>query len=482
MIVYPSGFVLSQAGASPSLEYPRVGYRNLLAALTASNITVSSETATGPRDAPTRPDTAEYWEQTAVPATYTADLLSLQDVDFVGLAGHNLATVGASVEIRLSDESDMDSYLSLPGTNGNRASTPSAAIFNFASSNEVVVGAALTTWAPVAEQALLSKWVASGNQRAYQLTVEAATGKLIYRTSPNGTTVRTHTSSVATGIADGSKKFIKASRDASTGVVKFYLGDSKDGPWVQLGADVAGTVEGLFSSSAAVEVGASDAGTSLPAAGKIYYGDVRGGVGGSAVERFLPDDGTNGASSFASGQTGVVWTVSTSGSPAAVLRVKRFSVATAPSTNKPIMFLDTLRNVRFFRLTLTGAVARIPVIYVGKALAMEKRVSPPYKPIDMARESVLNASMSRGGQFVGQGYRRRGVSSGVQFKNLTAAWVRANFDAFSQSARSIPYFFAWNPQGYPNEVGYVWTDKDIVPSYNGNLDNMDAAWDMVGLA
>jgi hypothetical protein len=98
----------------------------------------------------------------------------------------------------------------------------------------------------------------------------------------------------------------------------------------------------------------------------------------------------------------------------------------------------------------------------------------------MSRETVLGHQMSRGGHFLGSHFRRHGLSSAAQFQQLTAAWVRSMFDPFIKSARQYPYFFAWNPLEFPLEVGYVWTDKDIVPSYSGQLDLMDVSWSMQG--
>lgn len=482
MIVYPGSFVLSQAAATPSLLYPRVLYDNVLRALTAANITVSGETATGPRDAPLNPGTASYWEPPTVPATWTVDMLTQTSIDSVGLAGHNLASAGAGVEVRVSEDSDFNSHVALPGTNGNRVSTPDAAVFDITGNLEICVGVALADWSPAAEQALLSKWVATGNQRSYQLTVNTA-GNLILRTTANGSTIRTHTSSVAvTGLlADGQPTYILGSRSSTTGTVKFYLGPSPSGPWTQLGADVAGTIEGVHSGTAPVELGASDAGTTLPAAGRFYYADVRAAIGGGAMERFYPDDGTNGASTVTSTYTGVVWTINTTGSPAAALKVRRFSVAVSPADDKPLLFLDTARTARYIRLTVTGAVARIPVVFAGVSMVMPKRLNGPHRPVNKARVVDLNSQMARGGQFAAQSVRRRGVKTDVTFKDIESAFFDATFDRFAESALTTPYFFAWNPLERAQEIAYVWTRQPIVPSYNGILNLMDVGWDIEGI-
>jgi hypothetical protein len=266
MIIYPPALVLS---VSTPLTKPRIGWQTHTRTAVIGDVTVSTEAADGPRDAPLRPDTFEYWLPTAMPATWTINLGAMKDVDYVGIASHQCGSLGVTVRID---------------------------------------------------------------------------------TSPDGT----------------------------------------------------------------------------------------------------------------------VWT--------------QFASNVLPSDDGPLLFLDALRSVRFVKLTLTGATSpRIAAIYTGVILAMAKAVTGGFKPIPLARQSTLKQSMSRGGQFLGQSFQRNGIATDANFTQLPAAWVRQYFDPFSKSARLYPYFFAWNPQQAPLEVGYVWTRSDIVPAYSGNLDLMDVRWPMEGI-
>lgn len=157
-----------------------------------------------------------------------------------------------------------------------------------------------------------------------------------------------------------------------------------------------------------------------------------------------------------------------------------FAASLAPADDAGIMFLDTQRAARYCRFTVTGAVARCAVFNLGLVLKMVKSVSGPYAPISMARKTENQFTMSKGGNFLGSAFRRHGLEGSIAFKNLPAAWVRSNFNAFSKWARGEPYFLAWNPLEFPLEAAYVWSEKDIVPKYNGLLDLMDASWEMVG--
>lgn len=273
MIVATQSFLAGPADEQPPLYHARIGYENRVRDLLATAVVVSSESATGPKDAPTRPNTDEYWEPLALPATWQADMGDVYAVDYVGIAAHNFGTKRTAAKV------------------------------------EFALDAGFTT-----------------------------------------------------------------------GVVQHAL-------------------------------------------------------------EVMPDDDT------------------------------------------PMVFLGDEVEARHVRITLTGTVApRMAVVYVGKMLAMDKAVSGPYKPINLSRKSELSARLSRGGQFLGQNFRAHGVEGSVAFRNVGSAWMRANFDPFAKHARSLPYFFAWNPLEFPRDVGYVWTpDADIVPVYNGTGDLMDVDWNMQGI-
>ena len=277
MIIYPASLVAAAIAAGEPLTRPRILWQNLARDLLASAVSVSSETDAGPRDAPLRPDTVEFWEPDALPATWQIDLGADHDVNAVGIAAHTLGTSGVTV-------------------------------------------------------------------------------------------------AVAAGVA----------------------------------ADI-------------------DTDDNLPA----------------------------------------------------------FSEATVPSDDSPILFLDQLRSIRHVKITLdadnsNSLPPRIAVIYIGEALAMERPIYAGHAPITLSRQTELHQSLSRGGQFLGQSFRRHGLVGSVAFRNLTAAWVRSDFDLFVKSARRYPYFFGWRPETHPAELAYVWTREDIHPSNTGVRNLMAVSWPMNG--
>lgn len=276
MIIYPAAFVLSAEAASESLRFSRIGYQTYTFALDTTAVIASTEIAAGPKDAPLRPDTAEYWEPSALPATWQLNFGTTRNIDYVGLLG---------------------SF----GTNG---------------------------------------------------------------------------------------------------------------------------VSALIETSDLIEVG------SPPAA---------------------------------------VWTT--------------FAAAVAPTNDDPILYLDDVVAAAAIRVTLTGSgsMPRMAVVYVGEALVMQREVTAPFTPPNLSRKTVLSRSLSRGGEFLGQGFRRMGVESSASFQLLEPAWYRANFDPFVKHARSLPYFFAWLPEDYTTEVAFAWSPDDIRPSYQGVWNYMQVSWQMVGI-
>jgi hypothetical protein len=110
VLVFSNGFLLAEAAADRPLTHARIGYQTWTRDLAAVAVTVSSEDAEGPKDAPLRPDTYEFWAPTALPATWTVDLGAGRDLDYVGLV-HTLGSAGCAVLVETSDGSQAGSPL-----------------------------------------------------------------------------------------------------------------------------------------------------------------------------------------------------------------------------------------------------------------------------------------------------------------------------------------------------------------------------------
>lgn len=159
--------------------------------------------------------------------------------------------------------------------------------------------------------------------------------------------------------------------------------------------------------------------------------------------------------------------------------IERFNFQ--PADNTPIMLVFDKAAVRYWRLSVAGATApRIGVIYIGEMLQMQRPIYGGHTPLTLSRNTTIYNQFTEAGQFTARSITRQGVSTSYAWKNLEAAWVRQYLDPFIKAARTTPFFIAWRPQDFPDEVGYVWTVSDVKPSNSGTRDLMDVSMDVAG--
>jgi hypothetical protein len=250
--------------------------------------------------------TGKAWTVTA-PATYA----STRTATLTGsgaLSAATAAAVSASV-----------SALVVTGTSPGRADTPDSATLDITGDIDLRVHVAMDDWTPSAVQGLVNKYLATGPQRAWRLTVQASGLLRLVWSQTGSATLVTVTSTVAPTVADGAPLWIRATLDVDNGAsgndVTFYT--STDGlTWTQLGATVttAGATS-IFSSTASLGVGYGyDDGTQTQErlAGKVFSAEVRSGIDGTVVAN--PDFASQaaGATSLVD-SAGNTWTVTSPG-------------------------------------------------------------------------------------------------------------------------------------------------------------------------
>jgi len=103
MIVYPGGLIASELAAGRPMNYPRIGYDNY-GRLTTASVTSTTESISGPKDAPLRPDTLEYWSPTALPAEWVLNFGAAKSLGFIGIASHDLGSSGCTVTCHRSTD------------------------------------------------------------------------------------------------------------------------------------------------------------------------------------------------------------------------------------------------------------------------------------------------------------------------------------------------------------------------------------------
>lgn len=213
-----------------------------------------------------------------------------------GQTATNLGTGGTALNATLGSTASADSndplwlanenqpYVYLPGANSNYLSVPDSAALDITGDLDLRVWCALDDWTPAAIQILIGK--REVNQIAYQMAIDT-TGNVRLLWSTNGTVGILATSTAATGVADGTAKWVRATLDVDNGAagysVQFFLSDNGTS-WTQLGTTVTvAGVTSIFASTANLNVGARNSGGAEPAAGKFYRAQVLNGIGGTVV-------------------------------------------------------------------------------------------------------------------------------------------------------------------------------------------------------
>lgn len=156
----------------------------------------------------------------------------------------------------------------------------------------------------------------------------------------------------------------------------------------------------------------------------------------------------------------------------------------APVENTPLMFLFPSVTAVGWRLNIESSNGQpfIGVIYIGESLAMQRPIYGGHSPVTLSRVTDVFPVRSEAGQWIGRTIVRKGVSTEFSWNNLTAQWYRLFFDPFVKAARTTPFFIAWRPAKYPQEVGYCWTTGDIKPSNQGVRDYMSVTVPVEGLS
>lgn len=215
--------------------------------------------------------------------------------------------IGRNTPIRVSVMTGAP-YLSVLGNIGDRASTPDTAALDITGDLDVRIEATLQDWqAQNSAVELVGKWALG--QQSWQVFIYRR--KVWLYTSVDGTAVHS-SQSVAFSVPGSGRMALRATLDVNDGaggkVNTFYIADSINGPWVQLGTpDVTAGTTSIFNSTSALCVGDVPDSFATPT-GAIHKVEVRNGINGAIVANPDFTAQTVGATSFAD-TAGRTWTV-----------------------------------------------------------------------------------------------------------------------------------------------------------------------------
>lgn len=136
-----------------------------------------------------------------------------------------------------------------------------------------------------------------------------------------------------------------------------------------------------------------------------------------------------------------------------------------PADDSPLFFRLTPRSdveQMIIRLEPLYDPPFMSILQVGRLLYLPRRIYVGHTPLPLGRNTNVTNGYSEGGHFLGNIVVSETKSSRVTLQNLNPTWYRTYFDPFVE-ARD-PFFWAWRPQSYPNEVGFAWVIGSPQPS------------------
>lgn len=170
-------------------------------------------------------------------------------------------------------------HLYFDGTNNTRIDMPDDADSSPTGDLDIAVLWSADDWTPGTDQSLFGKWLDTGNQRSFLLSLLVA-GNLRLLTSADGSALINTTSTAIVALTPGTKYWLRATIDVVSGanrVVKFYTAptnsatDFRPGAWTQLGTTIttAGTTS-ILNSTAKLMIGGNNDGAGFPPKGQGY--------------------------------------------------------------------------------------------------------------------------------------------------------------------------------------------------------------------
>lgn len=165
--------------------------------------------------------------------------------------------------------------LVLKGVTGQYASAPDSAALSITGDIDIKAKVTLADWTPTGSNYVFAgKRVDSGNQQSFMFYITPL-GQLAIITSATGAgPLLDNVSTVATGVADGATKWVRATLDVNDGagnrVAKFYTSDNGTS-WTQLGTTVTTVgIASIFDSTSPVEIGSRNLGVNDKLVGTVH--------------------------------------------------------------------------------------------------------------------------------------------------------------------------------------------------------------------
>lgn len=132
------------------------------------------------------------------------------------------------------------------------------------------------------------------------------------------------------------------------------------------------------------------------------------------------------------------------------------------------------------QLTTISVVPYCAVLFSGRMTRLQRQVFVNHAPAPDAKVIDATEGRSLTGDFLGSVILGEHIATQVALSNLTSPWALAELRPFF--GQRNPFFFAWRPNQYPDEVAYAAFPTGHNPRLTPARPNgmRDASFDMVG--
>lgn len=138
-----------------------------------------------------------------------------------------------------------------------------------------------------------------------------------------------------------------------------------------------------------------------------------------------------------------------------------------PGDNHAIMwYFEDVTTSAYWRLYIEpseGIAPRIAIIYIGEVLVLSRRAYVGHTPVTDSQRTRYSTGISRSSQFLGRVVNGQTQGVSLAQNNVDPSFYRSYIRPFKLHAETAPFFMAWRPSTYPEEVGFCWTTTDITP-------------------
>jgi hypothetical protein len=136
--------------------------------------------------------------------------------------------------------------------------------------------------------------------------------------------------------------------------------------------------------------------------------------------------------------------------------------AITPTDNTPQMVTFASKTATLWRVVITcTSVFSIAVISFGAKLTLERGAYLGWTVPKFGRVTRTIDSSSDGGEFLGRSIISKGVKSELRLNQASDAWMRSYGLALIQRIEQKPFFFLHDPDTYPTEAVFAFTDGEI---------------------